>query len=1297
VIVADRFELLELAGAGGMGDVYRARDLASEQLVAVKLIRERKPDSAAARRFEREAAAIEELKDPAIVTHVAHGVTADGQPFLVTEWLEGKTLATRLLEGPLAAGDALTVAARAAEAIAVVHARGMIHRDIKPSNLFLCDGRPDRLKVIDFGLVRRSDWATLTQGQTIGTPAYMSPEQARAGSADARADVFALGCVVYECLAGRRAFDAETVAGLLLQVILDSPPRLADIRPDLPHALCALVERMLAKSPDERPGGGAAVAAALERIELPIDVARKEPAPSREAALTTGERRFQCVILANPQDGDAGAVHLAATRQVVAQSVYLRGEAAQTVPEEDPVLEPLQQAAWRRGGTLDRLLDGRLLVTFGGRGTPKDIAIGAARCALALADVAPTLQMALLAGWDVRGLPGEHVSALLQGARRAAADVGRAIPVDPVIVDLLVERYEVEHVSGIHLLRAEKLQIDGVRALLGQVRPFVGRAREMATLTALLAECCDDSVARAVLVTADAGMGKSRLRHELVRHARERGGIDILITHGDPLSEGSAFALLAQALRQAAGIREGELVDARRAKLRARLQRDLGEADSTTEALLGEIVGCPFPEDYARIPRALREDPAALGDKMRAAFCRWLAAAVAARPVLLVLEDLHWGDLPTIRVLEDALGQLSNRPFMVLALARPEVHVQFPRLWARRDLQEIRLPALTRKACSTLAQHVLGEASAAVVDKIAERAQGNAFFLEELIRAAATATSQTLPETVIAMLQRRIESQTALSRQLLRAASIFGYDFWDEGVAELVGGPSRGAKVRSELALLVEEEVLARAEESRFPGAEAYRFRHALLADAAYEMLTREDRVLGHRLAAVWLEQRGEQDPLVLAGHYERGGELAQAAALYLRAAHDAHRGGDFLTALKHIEHARACGPRTDLEGPLAYATALASWPIGRFAEAGKGAIAALRVLPKKSAAWHDAAMMALFVHTYTGNLAAFDETLEALRGELDGEHTGPAHLQTWSGVAHILYRLGRAADAAVLVQRVEQRGAQLTGEIPWIPHVRQLRAHYESHAPEVELVEARAGVQMLIRVGEAQNRDWARIVAALAALAIGEPDVAERELRELDASLDGAPFLRANATMGLARAVAYQGRTEEALELARRAVELFMPTKNQAREGLARAWLAEILAAAGRLAPAKEEALRAVEQLGVAPPDRAGALAILSAVHRSLGEVSEALETAREALDTVETTGGASDTEADVRLAYAEALDAAGEHHAARLAILSARDRLLTRAETIADPARRRRFLTRVPANARTFALAREKEETAS
>jgi serine/threonine protein kinase/tetratricopeptide (TPR) repeat protein len=1294
VIVADRYDLLELAAAGGMGDVYRARDLDSGRLVAVKLIRARKHDSTvAARRFEREAAAVEELQDPRIVAHVANGVTPDGQAFLVTEWLSGKTVAARLQEGPICAGDALTIATQAAEAIAVVHARGMIHRDVKPSNLFLCDGRPDKVKLIDFGIVLRSDWARLTHDRTIGTPAYMPPEQVRAKTVDARADVFALGCVLYECLAGRRAFGAESVAAVLLQLILDAPPSLAEIRPDLPHSLCALVEGMLAKSPDERPRDGAAVAFALTRIDLSSDAARRAPAPSKEASLTTGERRFRCVILADPWDGDGGEA-VESRRPIIAESVFLPEDRSQTLPEGDPVLAPLERVAWRSGGALDLLVDGRLLVRFEGRGTPKDVAVAAARCALALADVAPTLQMVLVAGWDIRGLPWGSASAMLQQRRRAAGPVGRAIPVDPMIVDLLVERYEVEDVGGLHVLRAEKSRIDGVRALLGQVRPLVGRSTQMATLTALLDECCDESVARAVLVTAEPGMGKSRLCHELVRHARERGRVEIWITHGDPRSEGSAFALLAQALRQASGIREGEPLDARRAKLRARLQRDLGEADRMTEALLGEIAGCPLPEDHECIPRALREDPVALGDKMRAAFCQWLAAAVAARPVLLVLEDLHWGDLPTIRVLEDALGQLSDRPLMILALARPEVHDKFPRLWERRALQEIRLPALTKKASASLAHHVLGEASTAVVDKIAERAQGNAFFLEELIRAAATASSETLPETVIAMLQRRIESQTPLARQLLRAASIFGRDFWDEGVAELVGGPSRRARVRSELALLVEGEVLARAEESRFPGAEAYRFRHGLLADAAYEMLTREDRALGHRLAAAWLSKRGEQDPLVLAGHHERGGELVEAATLYFRAAQEAHRGGDFLGALKHIDHARACGSKEELEGPLAYATALASWPIGRFADAGEGAIAAFRLLPKTAAAWHGAAMIALFVHTYTKNVAAFDETLTALGRELDGDHTGPAHLQAWCGVVHVLYRLGRVADAAVLVRRVEQRGAELRGEIPWIPFVRQLYAHYESHEPEALLLEARAAVEILVRVGDAMDRDWTRIVAALAAVAIGEPEVAERELRELDATLDGAPFLHANATMVLARAIVRQGRTEEALALARQAVELFVPMKNEQREGLARASLAEIVAAAGDLARAKEEALRAVEQLAASPPYHAGALAILSVVHRKLGEPRSALLVAREALSTLETAGGVSDTEADVRLAYAEALDASGEHDAAREAIALAKGRLLARAETILDAARRQSFLTRVPANKRTLALAQELAE---
>jgi serine/threonine protein kinase len=249
-VVAERFELLGLAQAGGMGAIWRARDRLSGEPVAIKLQHATCDDQ----RFLREAALLAELRHPAIVRHVAHGRMPSGELYLAMEWLEGEDLAQRIARGALAADEALAIVRRIADALALLHGRGGLHRDLKPSNLFLEGGRPERAKLLDFGIARAAAVGVTLTGTIMGTPGYTAPEQARgARDVDARADVFALGCVLYECLTGRAAFKGDHPMAVLARILLEEPPRLVEVAPSAPPALDALVARLLAKDPARRP------------------------------------------------------------------------------------------------------------------------------------------------------------------------------------------------------------------------------------------------------------------------------------------------------------------------------------------------------------------------------------------------------------------------------------------------------------------------------------------------------------------------------------------------------------------------------------------------------------------------------------------------------------------------------------------------------------------------------------------------------------------------------------------------------------------------------------------------------------------------------------------------------------------------------------------------------------------------------------------------------------------------------------------------------------------------------------
>jgi tetratricopeptide (TPR) repeat protein len=244
-----RYEIGALIGAGGMGEVYHAHDPRLGRSVAIKIVRGRDSITPAQMaRFEREARAVGALNHPNILTVFDVG-TADGIPFVVSELLTGETLRERLRRRPLPIDEVIAIARQIASGLAAAHEKGIVHRDIKPANLFVtADGV---VKILDFGLARHdaildADESSMTaQGFVMGTVGYMSPEQVRGERADARADVFAFGAVLYEMLAGRRAFQGDSAVETMHAILNIDPPVL---RADLSQPLQAIVERCLDKT-----------------------------------------------------------------------------------------------------------------------------------------------------------------------------------------------------------------------------------------------------------------------------------------------------------------------------------------------------------------------------------------------------------------------------------------------------------------------------------------------------------------------------------------------------------------------------------------------------------------------------------------------------------------------------------------------------------------------------------------------------------------------------------------------------------------------------------------------------------------------------------------------------------------------------------------------------------------------------------------------------------------------------------------------------------------------------------------
>jgi serine/threonine protein kinase/Flp pilus assembly protein TadD len=270
------YEILGSLGTGGMGEVYRARDTRLERDVAVKVLPERlATDPHALTRFQREARAVAALSHPNIVALYDTGLE-QGMPYVIMELLEGETLGRHLKRSALDWRGALAIASAVADGMAAAHAKGIIHRDIKPENLYLTAN--GGVKILDFGLARLEKTtptptglsATVTfetqQGVVLGTVSYMAPEQVRGQHADARSDVFALGCVLFEMVTGQRPFPGETTADVMAAILHSAPPLLSESGRSRPAALDRVITRCLEKDPARRFPSGAELAAALKAI-----------------------------------------------------------------------------------------------------------------------------------------------------------------------------------------------------------------------------------------------------------------------------------------------------------------------------------------------------------------------------------------------------------------------------------------------------------------------------------------------------------------------------------------------------------------------------------------------------------------------------------------------------------------------------------------------------------------------------------------------------------------------------------------------------------------------------------------------------------------------------------------------------------------------------------------------------------------------------------------------------------------------------------------------------------------------
>ncbi len=1067
----------------------------------------------------------------------------------------------------------------------------------------------------------------------------------------------------------------------------------AALRPELPIPLQELVNRMLAKDPARRLADGLQLLQAV--TELDTTPGKEEPPPISKASLslerTELEQQLVSVLLATPEPPSREGV----TRTMQDEDSLVRDR-----------LEPLLAELRVRGAKAALMANGALLATFLlERGTATDQAALAGHCALRVQERWPESLVVLTTGLSLRGKPlpvGEamdRAGALLRHSERKASS--GHVMLDETTAGLLEPRFQLDKPeAGPFVLLGEHLDVDKDRPLLGRPTPCVGREQELSLLEVAFFSCVEDASARALLVTAPAGTGKSRLRHEFLRRLERHGPPPLtLLGRGEPMRAGSAYGLLGHAVRRLCGVGDGEPLEARRAKLSQRVCRYLlPEQMQDTAEFLGELCGVPFePEDSPKL-RAARAEPQLMSQQVLRALVCFLRAELSHGPVLLVLEDLHWSDAPTVHLVEEALSALAESPLLVLALARPEVRELFPQLWPRW-LQEVQLRDLSQKASARLVQEVLGpKATAPVVARLVEQAAGNALFLEELIRGVAEGRGEETPGTVLAMLQSRLQRLEAGPRRVLLAGAILGRTFWASGVLALVDEELSSHEVEQCLRQVAELEVVERQRTSRFPGKTEYRFRHALVRDAAYGLVPDRLKPISHRQAGAWLEQAGEQDPLVLAEHYQLGQDLQKAAWFYTRAAALLVERQEVEGARRCLKLALACEPKGELLAELRAVEVVTRFWVEDF----RGAYAlGSQVRPELrpgSAAWGRVLGTMILMAAQLG----WQEDVMFLRQLFLVATPDPDSLPSYTQSAGYLACMHTWAGQPLLASEVLARMDQVCSTVAredgiirgWLSCAHGYFEHFFQARPWHSRTWAEQGTQAFLEVGSDSNVTSTQTLWGLTLEALGEVPRAVEVIHEGLANAVRAglmhPIHYTEMHLSLVLASSTEPRhQEQARQLALGALET--EKVNVLRLGLSHLALAKVAWVQGQLAEAEARARKACEVLELFAPYRLMAQVTLSAALRAQQRLEQARAEAERAVRTLQQLQEAGAGSVSAWLALAEACLAQQDGEAGEQALREALRCLELRAADLPTEADRERFLSHVPENARVLQLARE------
>jgi serine/threonine protein kinase/predicted ATPase len=926
-----RYLVQRLLGTGGFGAVYLGHDSQLDRHVAIKVMRPGAgPGQATGEQAMNEARRLAQLRHAGIVTVYDVGVN-EGQVFIVSDYLDGPDLGRWMRERRPGWPEAARVAAAVADALAHAHARLIVHRDVKPANiLFTADGAP---VLVDFGLaLGEEDEGGAQKGTICGTPSYMSPEQV-AGSAhriDGRTDVYSLGVVLYEMLTGRLPFRSVKLPELLRQICDDEPQPPRQLVRDIPPELERTCLKAMAKRQQDRFTTAADFADDLRRV---LSMASGQlHAPSSHGGFSSS------ALLASPSQSATPSSSRRSAREAERRQVTVL-VCACSLFESDAYLENhdaedqarimrsfqhvCEESAQRFEGTLVHCNEQGLLVCFGFPIAFEDGARRAARTGLGILEDLGTLieelrrehglelgpSISLHTGQAVVEAGTEGVT-LIGEARNVAVRLHEAAEPGQVICSeathRLIQRQFTCSSLGKRKIKGvaqpvELFVVEGVSEARNPIEasepadltPLTGRDQEVSLLKDRW-EQAQEGMGQVVLLIGEPGLGKSRLVYTMKQHVLGQtveGEADapVIEWRCSPHFQNTGLYPAIDFFERALGFGREEPPTARFERLLQRLEKyDLARPDRVP--LWASLLSLPTPDGFP--PLAL--SPVRQREETFRTMLDWLRMRAARKPVLFVVEDLHWVDASTLEFLTQFIAEGLHDSILTLLTFRPEFKTPWPAVAHQTSLA---LNRLTRRQARDLMQHRAGAGVAdALVDQVYDRTGGVPLFVEEFTKmvqesgtpdkedagASRALPKREIPATLQDLVMARLDRMEG-EREVAQLAATLGREFNYDLLAAAAGLDE--SALQSELAKLLQAEILY--SKGRPPQC-SFIFKHALLEDALYNSMVKATRQQFHRRIAEALEAQFPQTigtrPEMAAHHFTEAGLPEKAIGYWLKA-----------------------------------------------------------------------------------------------------------------------------------------------------------------------------------------------------------------------------------------------------------------------------------------------------------------------------------------------------------------------------------------------------------------------------